>query len=118
MKKLRQIKNIDVLEVAHLSRKLIKEGTRIVPIEYFYTEITNKNVNKWNAIAFLIEQLGIRKEEVMAIGDNVNDIEMIKNAGLGIAVNNSAPYIKEIADVIVLDNNSNGVAEAINRYAK
>ena len=116
MRKLKQIKNIDVLDVAHLSRKLIKSGTEIIPIEYFYTEITNKNVNKWGAIEFLIQKLGIKREEVVAIGDNVNDIEMIKNAGLGIIMGNSAPYIKEIADVVVSDNNSNGVKEAIEKY--
>lgn len=116
MKKLRLIKNIDVLEVAHLSRKLIKDGTDTVPVEYYYTEITNQNVNKWNAISFLINKLGIKREEVMAIGDNVNDIEMIKNAGLGVIMENSAPYIKEIADIVVADNNSNGVKEAIDKY--
>ena len=116
MKTLRQVKHIDVLDVGHMSRKFIENGTEIVPIEYFYTEITNENVNKWDALQFLIEKLGIKPEEVMAIGDNVNDIKMIENAGLGIIMDNSAPYIKELADVVVADNNSDGVAEAIEKY--
>lgn len=116
IRKLRTIKDVDVLDVAHMSRKLIKDGTENVSMEYYYTEITNTNVDKWQAIENLIEKLGIKKEEVIAIGDNINDAEMVKNAGLGIMMQNSAPYIKEIADVIVKDNDNDGVAEAIEKY--
>lgn len=114
--KLKSTKDVDVLEVEHMSKKIIKSGTEELGISYFYTEITNKNVNKWTAIEYLIEKLNIKKEEVMAIGDNINDIEMIKNAGMGIAMGNSAPQVKDIADFITSDNDSNGVAEAINKY--
>ena len=89
-----------------MSRKKIKNGTNDVSISYFYTEITNENVNKWSAIEFLIEKLGIKSEEVMAIGDNINDREMIENAGLGVIMRNSSPLMKSISDVIVADNNS------------
>lgn len=82
IRKLRNIETIDVLEVSHMSRKTIKDGTDDVQIEYFYTEITNKNVNKWTAIEYLLEKENVKPEEVMAIGDNVNDKEMIENAGL------------------------------------
>ncbi len=115
IKKLREIKDIDVLDVAHMSRKIIKYGTEEISLEYYYTEITNQNVDKWYAIEYLIDKLGIKKEEVMTIGDNVNDKIMIENAGLGVAMGNSAPYIKEVADVVVSDNNQDGVAEAIEK---
>lgn len=113
IKKLRNIKNIDVLDVAHMSRKMIKSGTEEVSLEYYYTEITSENVDKWNAIEWLSEKLEIEKEEIMAIGDNINDKLMIENAGLGVAMGNSDPLIKEIADKTVANNNENGVAEAI-----
>lgn len=116
IRKLRTIKDVDVLDVAHMSRKIIKDGTENVPMEYYYTEITNTNVDKWQAIENLIEKLGIKREEVIAIGDNINDAEMVKNAGLGVMMQNSAPYIKEMADVIVSDNDNDGVAEAIEKY--
>lgn len=116
IRKLRTIKDVDVLDVAHMSRKLIKDGTENVSMEYFYTEITNTNVDKWQAIENLIEKLNINKEEVIAIGDNINDAEMVKNAGLGIMMGNSAPYIKEMADIVVSDNDNDGVAEAIEKY--
>ena len=116
IRKLRTIKDIEVLDVEQMSRKIIKDGTDNVSLEFFYTEISNTNVDKWKAIENLIEKLEIKKEEVIAIGDNVNDSQMVKNAGLGIMMGNSAPYIKEIADVIVNDNNNDGVAEAIEKY--
>lgn len=116
MKRLKSIPGIDVLEVAYMSRKKIKDGTDDVDIQYYYTEITNENVNKWSAIEFLLDKLDIQKEEVIAIGDNINDKEMIEEAGLGVVMGNSNPKMKEIADKIVADNNSEGVLEAIKNY--
>lgn len=111
--KLKLIKKVDLLEVSHMSKKIIKHGTEEIEIAYFYTEITNENANKWTAIEKLINHLNIKKEEVVAIGDNVNDETMIKNAGLGIAMGNASPYIKSIANKTVANNNESGVAEAI-----
>ncbi len=113
---IKSIKDVDVLDVAHISRKIIKNGTEEIIMKYFYTEVTNKNVDKWNAIKFLTEKLGINTNEIATIGDNVNDITMLQNAGIGIAMGNSAPYIKEVADYVVVDNDSSGVAEAIENY--
>lgn len=116
MKRLKEINGIDVLEVAYMSRKTIKDGTDDVDIKYYYTEITNQNVNKWTAIQFLLNKLNIKENEVMAIGDNMNDKEMIQEAGLGVVMGNSNPKMKEIADAIVADNNSEGVLEAFNKF--
>ena len=116
IRKLRKINNIDVLDVAHMSRKIIKEGTEEVPVEYYYTEITNKNVDKWTAIEILIKKLNIKREEVIAIGDNINDKEMIENAKVGIAMGQSTPVITEIADFVTSNNNEDGVAKALEKY--
>lgn len=116
MKRIREIKGIDILEVEYMSKKKIKIGTEEIDIQYYYTEITNENVNKWSAIEFLMNKLNIKQEEVVAIGDNMNDKEMIQNSGLGVVMGNSNPKIKDMADVIVSDNNSEGVLEAINRF--
>lgn len=115
IRKLREIRDIDVLDVAHMSRKMIKSGTEEVSLEYYYTEITSKNVDKWYAIEYLIDKLNINKEDIMTIGDNVNDKLMIENAGCGVVMGNSAPYIKEIANMVVADNNQDGVAEAVEK---
>ena len=85
-------------------------------VEYYYTEITSKGVDKWGAIEKLAEGLQIDQSEIVAIGDNMNDKEMIENAGLGIIMQNSAPYMKDFADVVVSDNNNDGVAEALEKY--
>ena len=116
IKKLRQIQDIDVLDIEHMSKKVIKSGTKDIKIEYFYTEITNLNVNKWNALKVIINKLKIKPEEVMAIGDNINDKEMIQNAGIGVVMGNSALNSMKIGNSTVSDNNSDGVAEAIEQY--
>ena len=113
VRKLKEIPDIEVLEVSHMSRKLIKQGTEEIALEYFYTEVTAKDVDKWNALEELIKLMNIQKEEVITIGDNANDLKMIKNAGLGIAMGESAPYVKQSADIITLSNEENGVAKAL-----
>lgn len=116
IRKLKEIGGLDILNVEHMSRKRFKLGTEEVSIEYHYTEITNENVNKWTAIEYLINKLNIDRTEVVAIGDNINDKEMIENSGLGIVMGNSNPLMKEIGNIIVADNNSEGVYEAFDKY--
>ena len=82
IKKIQKIDGIEVLDVSHMSRKTIRQGTEEFQIEYFYTEISSKDVDKWEAIKFLMEKLQIKKEEIIAIGDNANDKKMIENVGL------------------------------------
>ena len=116
IRKLRTVEDIDVLDVLHMSRKMIKQGTEDVPIEYYYTEISLKDVDKWNAIEYLAEKMNISKDEIIAIGDNINDKEMIENAKVGIAMGQSTPVITEIADFVTLNNNEDGVAKALEKY--
>ena len=116
IRKLKTVGNVEVLDVEHMSRKKIKNGNDEFLIEYFYTEITNTNVDKWAALENLINILGIKKDEVITIGDNVNDVLMVKNAGLGVMVENAATYIKENADFIAKDNDSDGVAQTIEKF--
>ena len=116
LRKIKNISDIDVLEVSHMSQKKIKTGTKEVEVGYFYTEVSSKNVDKWFAIEKVMELENIRKEEVMALGDNNNDIVMIKNAGLGVAMGHSNEQVKKVADYITVDNNEDGVAKAIEQY--
>lgn len=118
IKKLKGIKNIEILDVSHMARKTIVHGTEEYQISYFYSEISTENVDKWEAIKFLIDKLNIKKEEVMAIGDNSNDKNMIKNAGLGIAMKQSTLSVLEVADEITEGNNEDGVAKILQKYYK
>ena len=116
MKKIAEVKGINALEVSNMSRKVIKSGTEISEINYYYTEITKDGVNKWNALKKLAEYLEIDTKEIVAIGDNINDMEMIQNAGMGIVIGNSALANKNLDKIIVSSNDLNGVAEAIEKY--
>lgn len=113
---MKTVEDVEVLEVEHMSKKIIRIGDEQFPVEYFYTEVTNKDSNKWTAIKFLIEKLNIKEEEVICIGDNMNDYEMVKNAGVGITMSGSALEKKNIADYVTGDNNSDGVGKAIYKY--
>ena len=115
IRKLKEVEDIEFLEVSHMSRKIIRQGTEEIPIEYFYTEISAKNVDKWTALEFLKEKLQISSEEIVAIGDNVNDKKMIEKSGYGIAMGQSAPQIKEIADYVTDSNVDDGVANALDK---
>lgn len=115
MRKLKEVDDIEVLEVSHMSRKIIRQGTEEIPIEYFYTEISAKNVDKWTALEFLKEKLQISSDEIVAIGDNVNDKKMIEKSGYGIAMGQSAQQIKEIADYVTDSNVDDGVANALDK---
>ena len=115
IRKMQDVEEIEVLDVSHMSRKVIKNGTEDVSIDYFYTEISMQNVDKWFALEFLMDKLNINKEELVTIGDNVNDREMIKNAGYGVAMGGSTPKVTEVADYITDDNNHEGVANALEK---
>lgn len=110
VRKLKDVDEVEVLEVSHMSRKIIKQGTEEIALEYFYTEVSAKDVDKWSALEELMKIVDISKEELVTIGDNANDVKMIKNAGLGIAMGESAPYVKSVADEITLSNDEDGVA--------
>ena len=116
IRKLEKVKDIEILDVSHMSRKLIQQGTEEVPIEYYYTEISSKDVDKWFAIEFLMDKLNLKKEEIIAIGDNVNDKKMIEQAGLGIAMGQSMPQLREIADYVTDANCEEGVAKALSKF--
>lgn len=115
VRRLRAIENIDVMDVSHMSRKVFKQGTEEIEIGYFYTEISSTQVNKWQAIKYLLPILQIKPEEVIGIGDNINDKEMIENAGLGVCMGQSTPVIKEISDEITDSNTEEGVANVLEK---
>lgn len=81
-----------------------------------YLEITDPAVNKGAALDFLAGRLGIGREEIMAIGDSINDLDMVAYAGLGVAMGNAHPRVKEAADTVTAANDADGVAEAIEKY--
>jgi Cof subfamily protein (haloacid dehalogenase superfamily) len=79
-------------------------------------EIMKKDCNKGYGVKILADKLGIKKEEIICIGDQANDIEMISYAGLGIAMGNAIDELKDIAQYITLSNDDDGVAKAIKKF--
>ncbi|OPJ63639.1 Cof-type HAD-IIB family hydrolase [Clostridium chromiireducens] len=79
-------------------------------------EVMNKECNKGYGVNVLAEKLGIKKEEIICIGDQANDIEMITYAGLGIAMGNAIDELKDIAKYVTSDNDNDGVARAIEKF--
>ena len=74
-------------------------------------EIMHPLGNKWNSIVRYANSLGIKGSEIIAMGDNNNDVEMIMNAGLGITMKNGSKLAKEVSDLVSeKDNNESGVA--------
>lgn len=116
LKRLKQVKGIEVLDVSHMSKKIIKSGTEKKEINYYYTEIMLKDTDKWKAIEYLINKLQIKKEEIIAIGDNSNDKKMIEQAGLGIVMKGSAQEVIKVANYVTEEsNNENGVGKALGK---
>ena len=81
-----------------------------------FIECVHHDVNKGAAITKLANYLNIDLANVMAIGDSFNDVEMLKTAGLGIAMGNAPPPVKNIAQGITASNQEDGLALAIEKY--
>ncbi len=79
-------------------------------------EIGGKNTSKAEALKVLMNDLGIKKEEMMACGDNSNDCEMLKLAEIKVAMDNGNADVRKVAKYIVSSNEFDGVAEAVERF--
>lgn len=81
-----------------------------------FLEFSHPLATKGRALADLAARLGIKREEVMAIGDSYNDLEMIAFAGIGVVMGNAREEIKARADYITSSNDEDGVAEAVEKF--
>jgi Cof subfamily protein (haloacid dehalogenase superfamily) len=79
-------------------------------------EITIAGADKANAARMLAARLGIEREDVLAIGDNRNDLELVEWAGVGVAMGNAVPELKRVADWVTSTNDEDGVAHALARF--
>lgn len=91
----------------------------IINKEYEYLNIAPNNINKNQALSFLSNYLQIPQADMLAIGDNVNDLEMVKHSGIGIAVGDAYTELKNVAQYVTQKNVTDGAfAEAINKFIK
>ncbi|MBW6463999.1 MAG: Cof-type HAD-IIB family hydrolase [Dethiobacteria bacterium] len=82
----------------------------------YFLEITDQKATKGQTLSWLAEKEGIKAEEIIAFGDGHNDLDMVRYAGLGVAVANARPEVLEAADVVTFSNTDDGVAEVIEKY--
>ena len=89
----------------------------VIDKEYEYLDISPSDVTKGNALEQLRNYLHLQKEEVLSIGDNINDIPMFEASGMGVAVNNSYEEVKKVADFTTSQSAENGAfAEAVYKF--
>lgn len=98
-------------------RNQLSQSFHVVRSQDNILEILPRGVSKASALKELVEDLGLTADQVMAIGDAPNDIEMLTYAGLGVAMENASAAIKPLADKVTLTNDMAGVAQAIRQFA-
>lgn len=112
-----EIYSFNIKKIRNVREELKKIHTiGVVGSGKYGLEITNNNISKGSAVKYLAELYKIKKEEVMAIGDNENDIEMIQYAGLGVAMGNALEIVKKKANYVTTSNDDDGVAKVINKF--
>lgn len=84
--------------------------------EPFFLELVPNGIDKAKCLKVLIDEIGVKREEVIACGDGFNDVSMIEFAGLGVAMDNAQQQVKEKADFITLSNEADGVAHVIEKF--
>lgn len=92
------------------------ENYSVVRSAPIFLEFLNKTTNKGTALEALAKYLSISSKETMAIGDAGNDLAMIEKAAIGVAMENSFPEIKKVANYITTSNEASGVAKALNQF--
>ncbi|WP_069997347.1 sugar-phosphatase [Cellulosilyticum sp. I15G10I2] len=115
--KIMMVDEPEVLEEAikKLPEYLYQKYTVVRSAPYFL-EFLNKRSSKGVGIKALSDHLGIKKEQIICIGDAGNDLDMIKFAGLGVAMGNAFEEVKAAADYITKNNQEDGVAHVIRKF--
>lgn len=98
---------------SRLNKNASLEITSSAPVNL---EFSFKGVSKKSGVLSVCKELNIKMNEVMAIGDNMNDLNLIRAAGLGVAMGNADLQLKQAADVVTTTNEEDGVAKAIKEY--
>lgn len=103
-------------EISVLKENIHDNSLNIYPSKPTYLEIMPGKASKTSAINCLQKKFNVDKTEIIAMGDNYNDIDMIEYAGLGIAMGNAPEDVKKHADYVTSTNDEDGVAEALKKY--
>lgn len=115
------LEKINIYFRSRMERQEVFEKMRGLPLSMAFSEKTSLEVSpnlttKGTGLSRLIDILDISQNETIAIGDADNDIDVMRFAGLSIAVTNARQQVLKISDAVVSDNDHDGVAEAIEKY--
>ncbi|WP_459502853.1 Cof-type HAD-IIB family hydrolase [Bacillus sp. C1] len=105
-----------LIEVEQKLQKQLEGKLSVMRSKPFFLEFTEAGVTKGTSLHQLIQRLGIKREEVIAMGDSYNDQAMIEFAGLGVAMGNAPDDIKEIANYVTDTNMNDGVAKVVEQF--
>lgn len=100
-------------ETAAFFKERFKDSLFVTRSYPLFTELTRLGVSKGKAMGQLCDRLGLSRQDVIAIGDNLNDLDMIQFAGFGIAMGNGASPVQAAAAYVAPTQADDGVAEAI-----
>lgn len=103
-------------ELAPKLRELLGDQVHITKSKPNFLEIMHHEGTKGHALKFLSAHFGCTPSDCIAVGDSWNDHEMLEAAGLGVAMGNAIPALKEIADYVTLSNNEDGVKHVIEKF--
>lgn len=109
----------DAIRLAILEKEMfehLKDRMGVFRSEPYFLELVPKGIDKAKSLAVLLKEIGIDKEEMIAIGDGFNDLSMIQFAGLGIAMDNAQDVVKQHAKFITRSNTEDGVAYAVEKF--
>ena len=101
--------------IGPLVETLLTEDTYCTVAGNNQVQIMNRKATKWNGIQLMLEAARVSAEDAVYFGDDNDDIESLRNCGIGVAVANAIEEVKEAADVIVESNDEDGVAKWIER---
>ena len=93
----------------------LPESLTVVQTAAFYLVVIPKVINKGQGIRDICKVLGLSTEEVISFGDAANDIPMLREAGMGVAMGNAAEPVKAAANMVTLSNNEDGIAAALEK---
>ena len=105
----------DLSELAKMIKEEVGDEAEVTKSHPNFLEVMSYKSNKGRALAELAAKWGITSAEVMAFGDNYNDLPMLKYAGLGVAMGNAPAEVRELADLVADTNDREGLAQVIER---
>ncbi|SYV97953.1 COF family HAD hydrolase protein [Mycoplasmopsis edwardii] len=94
-----------------LAHELRNHDCEVYLTNSVYTDVNGKNSSKFNALKVLAKELDIDIKNTVAFGDSGNDVQMLKGAGIGVAMGNATPEAKEVAVITIGHHNTGAIGE-------